>query len=70
MECDENSACLQAWTQLEKHFCFHALPCCGFCSLATSAVLDMWKARQMGAVSDERVALVEHHCKLFGSWPT
>ena len=39
MEGEENSACLQAWTQLGKHFCFHALLVLRFRQLSTSVVL-------------------------------
>ena len=61
------------WTCLERHFAHHARLVARFRNLEPCAVTRMWREQRNEAgvplSHDERQALVERHCELFGYWP-
>jgi hypothetical protein len=61
------------WSMLERHFAQHARLVARFRNLGPGAVGRMWREQrnEVGAPlsHDERQALVERHCELFGCWP-
>jgi hypothetical protein len=64
---------ITVWASLERHFAHHARLVARFRSFGPVAVARMWREQRNEAgaplSSDEREALVERHCELFGSWP-
>ena len=61
------------WASLERHFAHHARLVARFRSFGPVAVARMLREQRNEAGAplsrDEREALVERHCELFGSWP-
>ena len=61
------------WTELEKHFRYHASVVRRFERANAQLVLRMWRANrnEFGEPlsSCEREALIERHCELFETWP-
>lgn len=61
------------WSELDRHFAQHEALIKQFRNAEAPAVLRMWgtQTNELGAPlsPDERQALVERHCELFGHWP-
>jgi hypothetical protein len=62
-----------AWQRLERHFARHKELVERFREADASAVRRMWRTQTNEAgvplSAEERQALQERHCELFGSWP-
>jgi hypothetical protein len=61
------------WQMLERHFAHHKALVTRFRAADAPLVRRMWQTQtnEAGAPlsADERQALRERHCELFGSWP-
>jgi hypothetical protein len=61
------------WASLEQHFANHARLVARFRNLGPRTVARLWREQrnELGVPlsHDERLALIERHCELFGFWP-
>jgi hypothetical protein len=61
------------WQRLERHFAHHKALVIRFRTADAPLVRHMWRTQtnEVGAPlsADERQALRERHCELFGCWP-